>query len=87
MAVLHVRHLLLHLRSCRHGDKLTSHTDHFCTPKWALAIGPRGKVKNIRLSTLRDNQMSQNPKSCVLNFEKETEAYDDTMTNETQCKR
>ena len=52
----------------------------------SLAATHRGKVKNIRLSTLRDNQMTQDPKSCILNFEKETEAYDVTTKQETQCK-
>lgn len=53
----------------------------------SLAATHRGKVKNIHLSTLRDNQMTQDPKSCILNFEKETEAYDATNKKETQCKR
>ena len=41
----------------------------------SLATTHRGKVKNIHLSTLRDNEMTQNPKSCILNFEKEAEAH------------
>lgn len=45
-----------------------------------------GKIKNIRLSTLRDTQMTQDPKSCILIFEKETAAHDAATTKETQCK-
>ena len=50
----------------------------------SLAATHRGKVE--LLSTLRDDQ-TQVPKSCILNFEKETETYDAATKQETRCKR
>lgn len=41
-----------------------------------LAATHRGKIKNIQLATLRDTDMSQDPKACNLNFEKETISHD-----------
>ena len=52
----------------------------------SLAATHRGKVKNIRLSTLRDNLMTPDPKTCILHFEQETKAYDSATKKETQCK-
>lgn len=45
----------------------------------SLAAAHRGKVKNIRLSTIRDSNMTPDAKSCILNFEKKTVSYDRSM--------
>ena len=42
----------------------------------SLAAAHRGKIKNIRLSTLRDAQQNVDPRTCILDFEKESLAYD-----------
>ena len=52
----------------------------------SLVATHRGKIKNILFSTLRDNQLTQDPKSCILSFEKEAQAYDAANKNETQGK-
>ena len=43
----------------------------------SLAATHKGKVKNVRLNALR-NQHSD-PRCCILNFEKETKQYDNSM--------
>ena len=52
----------------------------------SFAATHRGKVKNIRLSTLRDTQMISDPRSSILQFEKESIAYDSNAKRETQGK-
>ena len=52
----------------------------------SLAATHRGKVKNIRLSTLRDTQMISDPRSSILQFEKESIAYDSNAKRETHGK-
>lgn len=42
----------------------------------SLAATHRGKIKNIRLSTLRDAGQNVDPRACILDFEKESLAYD-----------
>lgn len=42
----------------------------------SLAATHRGKIKNIRLSTLRDANQNIDPRACILDFEKESLAYD-----------
>lgn len=42
----------------------------------SLAATHRGKVKNIRLSTLRDTSQNVDQRVCILDFEKEATAYD-----------
>lgn len=50
----------------------------------ALAATHRGKLKNIRLSTLRDTQITSDPRSSILQFEKESVGYDKIQKKETQ---
>ena len=42
----------------------------------SLAATHRGKVKNIRLTTLRDANQNMDHHTCILDFEKETIAFD-----------
>ena len=42
----------------------------------SLAATHRGKIKNIRLSTLRDASQNLDQRSCILDFEKEAIAHD-----------
>ena len=49
-----------------------------------LAATHRGKVKNIRLSTLRDSGMTSGAKTCILNFEKESLQHDSATKQETK---
>lgn len=50
----------------------------------SLAATHRGKVKNIRLSTLRDSGMTSDAKTCILNFEKESLQHDSATKRETK---
>ena len=50
----------------------------------SLAATHRGKIKNIRLSTLRGNENSADPHASILHFESNALAYDKTMKKETQ---
>ncbi len=49
-----------------------------------LAATHHGKVKNIKLSTLRDTHMTCDPRSSILLFEKESTAYDNRVRKETR---
>lgn len=42
----------------------------------SLAATHRGKIKNIRLSTLRDAKQNVDHRACILDFEKEAIAFD-----------
>ena len=48
----------------------------------SLAATHRGKVKNIRLSTLRDSGMTSD--ACILNFEKESLRHNSATKQETK---
>ena len=50
----------------------------------SLAATHRGKIKNIRLSTLRGDENSADPRASILHFENSALAYDKTMKKETQ---
>lgn len=50
----------------------------------SLAATHRGKIKNIRLSTLRGDDNSMDPRASILQFEKTALAHDKTMKQETQ---
>ena len=50
----------------------------------SLAATYRGKLKNIRLSTMRDTKMTSDPRSSVLQFEKECVSYDHAQKSEAQ---
>ena len=45
----------------------------------SLAATSRTRVKNIRLNTLRDTQSTADPRSAVLDFEKDALKYDNGM--------
>ncbi len=45
----------------------------------SLAAAHKGRIKNIRLSTLRDSQQTSDFRSCILNFEREIRQYDNSM--------
>ena len=45
----------------------------------SLAAAHKGRIKNIRLSTLRDSQQTSDFRSCILNFEREACQYDNSM--------
>lgn len=55
----------------------------------SLAATHRGKIKNIRLSTLQDASQNIDPRACILDFEKEAVAYDKkqklTTKSEGKC--
>ena len=50
----------------------------------SLAATHRGSVKNLRLSTLRDSQQNVDPRSSILDFEKETVAHDRAMKGKVE---
>ena len=50
----------------------------------SLAATHRGKIKNIRLSTLRGDENSADPRASILHFENNALAYDKTTKKETQ---
>ena len=45
----------------------------------SLAATHRAKIKNIRLSTLHDTRQTLDPKSVILDFERDTLNYDKSM--------
>ena len=49
----------------------------------SLAATHRGKVKNIRLSTLRDASQNVDHRACILDFEKEAIAFDNTQKRQS----
>lgn len=55
----------------------------------SLAAAHRGKLKNLRKSTLWDNKLTHDPRAYILQFEKEALAHDTAMakiTNSGACK-
>lgn len=50
----------------------------------SLAATHRGRIKNLRLSTLRDSQQNADPRSSILDFEKETVAHDRAMKGKVE---
>ena len=42
----------------------------------SLAAAHKGKIKNIRSTTLRETKEQHNPQVVIINFEKEAMAYD-----------
>ena len=42
----------------------------------SLAAAHKGKIKNIRSTTLRETKEEHNPQVVIINFEKEAKAYD-----------
>lgn len=50
----------------------------------SLAATHRGKIKNIRLSSLRDTEMTPDAKACILNFEKGTVLLDNAMKKQAK---
>ena len=45
----------------------------------SLAAAHKGRIKNIRLNTLRDTQQNVDYRSCILDLERETLQHDCTM--------
>ena len=45
----------------------------------SLAASHKGRIKNLRLNTLRDTQQTTDYRSCILDFEREILQYDQTM--------
>lgn len=43
------------------------------------AAAHKGRIKNIRLNTLRDSQQTSDYRSCILSFEKEACQHDNSM--------
>lgn len=52
----------------------------------SLAATHKGRIKNIRLSTLRDSQQTSDPRSYILNFEKDTISLDKSMKDKAEGK-
>ncbi len=50
----------------------------------SLAATHRGKVKNLRLSTLRDCHQNADPRSSILDFEREAIALDKAMKEKVE---
>jgi translation initiation factor IF-3 len=50
----------------------------------SLACTHRSKIKNIRLSTLRDTRSNTDPRVAILDFEKYSIAYDKSMKDKTE---
>ena len=51
-----------------------------------LAATHRSKVKNIRLSTLRDSSSVADPRSAILDFEKDAHKYDNSLKDKVEGK-
>ena len=49
-----------------------------------LAATHRTKIKNIRLSTLRDSRSNADPRSAILDFEKDALTYDKSMKEKVE---
>ena len=52
----------------------------------SLAATHRSKVKNIQLSTLRDSSSVADPRSAILEFEKDAHKYDKSMKDKVEGK-
>ena len=50
----------------------------------SLAATNRLKIKNIRLNTLKEMQSSADPRSAVLDFEKDALKYDNSMKDKIE---
>ena len=50
----------------------------------SAAAAHKGKVKNIRLTTLRDVRQTKDSRGVILDFEKESTAYDKTMKEKVE---
>ena len=48
------------------------------------AANHRGRIKNLRLSTLRDSQQTCDARSYILQFEKDTLAFDKSMKHHVE---
>lgn len=57
---------------------------HYMPGTASLAATHRLKVKKIRRSTLRDTTATSDPRSAILNFEKCSLAYDNSMKDKTE---
>ena len=68
------------------GDLLLGKGMDYMPAASALAAAHRGKLKNIRKATLRDNELMHDPRAYILQFEKEALAHDAAMAKETQGK-
>ena len=52
----------------------------------SLAATHRSKIKNIRLSTLRDTSSVADPRTAILDFEKDAHKYDRSMRDKVEGK-
>ena len=50
----------------------------------SLACTHRSKIKNIRLTTLRDTHSNADPRIAILDFERDAIAYDNSMKDKTE---
>lgn len=51
-----------------------------------LAATHRSKLKNIRLTTLRDTRSNADPRSAILDFEKDALTYDMSVKDKVEGK-
>ena len=52
----------------------------------SLAATNRSKIKNIRLSTLRDSLSDTDPRSAIMCFEMDAKKYDQSMKDKIESK-
>lgn len=52
----------------------------------SLAATNRSKIKNIRLSTLRETQPTADPRSAIMDFEITAKKYDRSMRDKVEGK-
>ena len=50
----------------------------------SLAATHRSKIKNIRLTTLRDTHSNIDPRTAILDFEKDALGYDKSMKDKVE---
>ena len=50
----------------------------------SLSCTHRTKIKNIRLTTLRDSHCTGDSRTAILDFEKDAIGYDKSMTDNTE---
>ena len=50
----------------------------------SLAATHRSKIKNIRLSTLRETQPTTDPRSAIMNFEMDAKKYYHSMKDKVE---
>ena len=57
---------------------------HYLPGAASLAATNHSKIKNIRLSTLRETQPNRDPRSAIMSFETDAKNYDRSMRDKVE---